>query len=687
MPYQNNNNRLTPDAAEDRKLKPAATPTDKSIKYAIDTSESAKWTNAANALASLGKGIMEMDVLWHYQSQENAIKAIAETEAQGGNKKDWAEVSKNIKGAAIFNPYNDDAFRKIQADDIYRAAAIEASAHPELEKMDEQAFNKTISDTQQKMIEAFKEAKLEPKDYAHALIQWHKQADNLTGKYLIAHKEYQYKQLAIKQASDLSFNAGAALMETNGLDKSIILRDTINSKLAELNELGMPADTQAGIILSGMRGFLTKNADKITGAEFKAAIADLEIGGQKVSELVADYDYKAEQLYKEASRAIYEDKQLAYKEHQLDLQIASDNAVQDLYKWTQENPKAKMHEVLAKTQEIVKQYGLEEEGFTFINQMSKNMQTIQDFDKVETDDSVMRELTAKYMLGTLTPQEISDAVINKEINWNHALQLDSKRLAAESREQAAVKSDKQAVKTAYNDLQKKIKKNGIYYNALGERSPYIKEANDTLNNLIVSFGTGEISLDEATKGLQQIERILKAQCNLKDAKNKNDKFLVNADYIKTLKVPSSTQKEAEKVFKTLGIYKGSMGQNVKPQITSMPKADRTINGETKPHWGYDVTGGKAVHSADRKGTVIYAGYLKDFGNYAVIKYDNGYYMRVGHLATSTSHLQGTTIEAGAFLGREGNTGNSTGQHTHYDFWNRNKEIISIEAFEAGMRGR
>ena len=76
MPYQNNNNRLVPKAIEDRNLKPAATATDKTIHYSVDTTGANKWTNTANALASLGKGLMEMDTLFHYQSQENAIKAI-----------------------------------------------------------------------------------------------------------------------------------------------------------------------------------------------------------------------------------------------------------------------------------------------------------------------------------------------------------------------------------------------------------------------------------------------------------------------------------------------------------------------------------------------------------------------------------------------------------------------------------
>ena len=85
------------------------------------------------------------------------------------------------------------------------------------------------------------------------------------------------------------------------------------------------------------------------------------------------------------------------------------------------------------------------------------------------------------------------------------------------------------------------------------------------------------------------------------------------------------------------------------------------------------------------GTVIFAGFTPDFGNYAVIKYSNGSYMRVGHLSTSTSHLQGKRLSAGAYIGMAGSTGYSTGTHLHVDFWDKNRQIISAERFQRGLK--
>lgn len=680
MVYQNNNNRITPNATEDRNIKPAATPVNKLVQYQPDLTRANAWKGNAQALASIGQGLMDIDTMWRIQSQENAIKAIWETEAKGGNKKEWREVSKNIKGAAKFNPYNDDAYRFLQAQDIYRAAALELSSTPELEKLDPEKYYQLVSDTNKKMIEAFKQTGLSPKDYGHSLVQWDSNMKVLEGKYIDKHAEYQYKQLATKQSSDLSLKAGVNLMENPDMDKSIVLRETINAKLEELNELGMPADTQAGIILAGMKGFLARNADMITGAEFRAAVGDLEINGQKLREIIPDYDYQAQQLYKDAQRAMYDDKHIEYQNHQLDLQIASQDAMKDLYEWSKQNPNASYPDTLAKTQEVVAQYGLEELGFNFIKQMASDKQTLMDMNEIQSDPSVLQEFGAKAALGTLTGDEVNQAILDGRLNWKEGLQF-SDRLNRE------LKADMAAAKTSFTDFHSKLGKNGIYGQALGADSQAIKDINAQANQLIIDLNNGKKTPDEVKQGMQQLERITQAKVQMKNFKATNDSFLLNANYIKTQQAPAYNAERAVSAFKQLGLERGKIGQKINPQITSAPNDARKINGKAAPHKGYDLaaTNETRIHTAPMDGTVIYAGFTPDFGNYAVIKYSNGSYMRVGHLSTSTSHLQGKRLSAGAYIGMAGSTGYSTGTHLHVDFWNKNRQIISAERFQRGLK--
>ena len=679
--YQNNNSRVTPNATEDRNLKPAATPQNKLVQYQPDLAEATKWKGNAQALASIGQGLMDVDTLWRMQSQENAIKAIWETEAKGGNKKEWREVSKNIKGAAKFNPYNDDAYRFLQAQDIYRAAALELSATPEIEKLDPEKYYQLVNDTNKKMVEAFKQTKLSPKDYGASLVQWDSSMKVLEGKYIEKHAEFKYKQLAIKQSSDLSLKAGVNLVDNPDMDKSVVLRDTINTKIEELSALGMPADTQAGILLAGMRGFLAKNADKITGADFKAAVADLEINGVKLRDVVENYDYQVQQLYREAQRAIYEDKHLDYQNHQLDLDIASQDAMKDLYNWSKDNPNANYTDVLAKTQEIVGKYGLEERGFNFIKQMASDKQTLMEMNEVKSDPSVLQEFGAKAAMGTLSGDEINQAIIDGKLNWREGLQF-SDRLNRE------IKADMASAKTTFTDFRTKIGKTGIYGKALGADSKDIKDINAQANQVIIDLNNGKITPDEAQSKIQQLDRIAQAKAQMKNFKATNDSFLLNANYIRSQTIPTYNADRAVAAFKQLGLERGGYGQKINPKITSAPQARRTINGKTRAHIGYDLgaTTQTRIHTAPMAGKVVYAGYDKSgFGNYVVIKYANGSYMRAGHFSTSTTHLQGKTLPAGSYIGMAGSTGRSTGVHLHVDFWDKNRRLISAERFQRGLK--
>jgi murein DD-endopeptidase MepM/ murein hydrolase activator NlpD len=469
-------------------------------------------------------------------------------------------------------------------------------------------------------------------------------------------------------------------MENTDKDKSVVLRSVIDNKLKELSELGMAGDTQGAIILAGLRGFLSKNADNITGAEFKTALDDLMIDGKPARELLPNYDLTVKQLYKEAQTAIYEDKAQAYKNHQLDLQIQEQDAMKDMYQWTKQNPNASYADVFSKTQEIVEKYGLEEVGFSFLNEMAKDKGTVTELQTVQSDPAILQELGAKAALGELTGEDVNNAILNHKLNWKDGLQF-SDRINRE------VKADVASAKTAFNDFHSKLGKNGIYGQALGADSQDIKEINGQANQLLIDLNKGTKTPEEVKTGMEQLERIAQAKVQMKNVKATNDSFLLNANYIKSQAAPVYNATKAITAFKALSLERGKMGQKIQPQITSAPNANRKINGKASPHKGYDLgaTTQTAIHTAPMAGQVIYAGYLKDFGNYAVIKYSNGSYMRVGHLSTSTKHLQGKTLAAGQYIGRAGSTGASTGVHCHVDFWDKNRQLISVEKFQRGIR--
>ena len=681
MPYQNNNSRAVPRAIEDRNLRPAATPTDKLLRYSPQYGQTGGYVNTAKALSDIGRGLMDIDTLLRIQSQDNALRAVWETEQAGGNKKDWKDVSKQVKGFAKFNPYNDDAYRKLQSEDIYRAAYLELITTPDLDKLGEDKFYQLVGDTSKKMIEAFKETGLSPRDYGNTLVQWDENMKALEQNWVIRHKDYTYKQLQIKQASDLSFQAGDTLYTSQGLDKSLVLQDTINLKLQELSDLGMSEETQLNVVLAGMQGFLSKNADSITGAEFKAAVKNIMIEGKRADEIIPNFDAQVDKAYRDAVTAIYEDKRLAFQDHNLDLQISAQEASKELYNWVQQNPNANNAQTLQQAQELINKYDLEENGFDFIGQVAKDKSTLEEFQNVQSDNSLLQELGAKAALGELTGEEVSAAVRNGQLNWKDALTF-TDRINREA------KAELTGAKQTYNEFHSKLGKTGIYGQQLGANSADIKKINDQANQLIIDLNNGTKTPEEVRLGLQQLERITQAKARMKQNRAVNDSFLLNANYIRSQTAPMYKADTAINAFKRLGLERGKVGQKIQPQITSAPNDNRVVRGKSAPHKGYDLaaTNDTRVHSVNMKGTCIYAGYEPNgFGNYVVIKYDNGTYMRAGHFSTSTKHLQGKTIPAGMYLGNAGSTGFSTGTHLHVDFWDRNRQLIGVERFQSLMR--
>ncbi len=84
------------------------------------------------------------------------------------------------------------------------------------------------------------------------------------------------------------------------------------------------------------------------------------------------------------------------------------------------------------------------------------------------------------------------------------------------------------------------------------------------------------------------------------------------------------------------------------------------------HTGIDIPAptGTEVYAADN-GEVIYADWLGGYGNCVIIKHDNGCFTVYAHLSQIKT-AQGEKLTAGATLGLVGSTGQSTGQHLHFE---------------------
>ena len=680
MPYQNNNNRVKSDSVEDLTLNPQAAPVDKLVKYQPDLTEATRTRANAEALVKIGQGIIDYDVHLQKAAQELALVAYEKTEAIH-NKKEWARVSKNVEGMAKFNPYIKDSYKRLVAQDIYRSSVLKINSNPNLSKMSESEFSQFINDTKQEMFTAFNEVELDPIQYAEFVEKFSNDCYNISQTYTVKNSEYNYNNSLIKQGSDLAFRLGT---NTYGLktesEKTQALSNTINDKIDECLKDGIPKDDIAKNVLGvALQAYIVENADNIKTPVLEKAIRDITIDGTPLNEIIPNYDVEIHKLLKTAKRAAYEDLKADYDYQQLNLKIATDNATREFFTWYRQNQNATPPEIQRQAINLIEQYGIEENGISFIHSVASAKNTMLQLKEVDSDPSVLAELGRKAAMGTLKGEDVYNALLNRQIGWKEGLQFVD-RLDREA------KTESKEVKTAFTDLNKKLAKDGIYGKTL-LRTQGLKDLKDELNQVIIDVDNGKLTPEEAKTKISQIERVANAIYQMKQNRNKNVSLLLNGNYIRSQSLPSYSFDSASKAFQKLGYIRGGYGQRIKGNITSGINQNRKINGKVSPHRGYDLGAieGTNVRNCNMAGTAVLAGYLKDTGNYVVIQYENGTYARFMHLKNNVEHLKGKTILPNEVFAKVGNTGYSTGSHLHADFWNRNLELINVETFAKGIK--
>jgi murein DD-endopeptidase MepM/ murein hydrolase activator NlpD len=72
--------------------------------------------------------------------------------------------------------------------------------------------------------------------------------------------------------------------------------------------------------------------------------------------------------------------------------------------------------------------------------------------------------------------------------------------------------------------------------------------------------------------------------------------------------------------------------------------------------------------ASHSGKVVYAGWNAGYGRLVVIWHMGLKYTAYGHLDSISIRNQ-QRVKAGQTIGRQGQTGDATGSHLHYEVWN------------------
>ena len=101
------------------------------------------------------------------------------------------------------------------------------------------------------------------------------------------------------------------------------------------------------------------------------------------------------------------------------------------------------------------------------------------------------------------------------------------------------------------------------------------------------------------------------------------------------------------------------------------------------HKGADICApyGTPIYASD-SGVVVTAGYHYSYGNYVIIDHGNGWRTLYGHMSALGCSV-GQAVERGQVIGYVGSTGNSTGNHCHFEMY-QNGTLVSARNFFGNM---
>lgn len=106
-----------------------------------------------------------------------------------------------------------------------------------------------------------------------------------------------------------------------------------------------------------------------------------------------------------------------------------------------------------------------------------------------------------------------------------------------------------------------------------------------------------------------------------------------------------------------------------------------ISRRIRPHKGTDFAAPRGTPvKASGNGIISYSGWQRGYGRVVKIKHNNGKYETIyAHLSKINKRAKkGRSIKRGKVIGYVGSTGNSTGNHLHYEFRVRNRAVNPLK---------
>lgn len=237
-----------------------------------------------------------------------------------------------------------------------------------------------------------------------------------------------------------------------------------------------------------------------------------------------------------------------------------------------------------------------------------------------------------------------------------------------------LRTEKEALKTSYDKLEKVAKEKEIQVASLGTLASEVSTMYGLKSDALLKSQTGAASDEEAVQlSMERLYALRKSAMSgaatigigmgMREASV--------SDWLKMAETPN--------LWPVEGRITGAFGERLDP-----------FNGEGAFHRGVDIASNYGTHVlAPADGVVIFAGLESGYGRLVEIQHAHGITTRYGHLSAFAVSI-GQHVSRGEVIGYVGTSGRSTGPHLHYEVWVHNAPVnpykfLRLEA-RAGFAG-
>ena len=223
------------------------------------------------------------------------------------------------------------------------------------------------------------------------------------------------------------------------------------------------------------------------------------------------------------------------------------------------------------------------------------------------------------------------------------------------------------IDTVSNTYEIKLKANGTYKVSLGtDKYGNITRIDNVMESLLKKLEDAENLVDEIEEkygekrnvGIQKVYSINNEEYQPVSIKTARTNITEGIEE----EIEKREEEQRRKEQTVNGIYLAS--KPISGTITSRFGNRESIR--THAHTGLDIAAPKGTTiKAAASGTVIWSGYQGSYGNLVKIDHGNGVVTYYGHCSKLYVSV-GEKVEAGDSIAAVGSTGNSTGNHLHFE---------------------